>query len=160
MRTLLALLFILMLSACSDCEDCADYEINELKGIVNESGSDVEITFYMENSEMEGTFMTVIKDGDSFMFVDTSRGWNVLWCQCGLYVNGCNSSMIDVKMKILGDSPKCISFAGPVQDEKTDIRVIDSYKKVGEPVSTTGGSVQAYEYIISPNLLKQVGSCE
>jgi|P1105metagenome_2_1110788.scaffolds.fasta_scaffold02114_7 hypothetical protein len=149
-------LIVWLLSACtSDCDDCSDEIANQLDGVLNESGVDVQLTFYMED-----TLDVTIKNGNHFLFIDTTREINVPWYQCGLYINGCDSRLIDVKMKFLGNSPKCISFMGSVKNEKTDIRVVDSYQKVGGPVATIGRRIQAYEYVITSNLLEQAELCK
>lgn len=149
------LFFLLFIACSSECIDCSDEIANQLDGVLNESGKDVQLIFYMED-----TLDVIIEDASHFLFVDTTRKVNVSWCQCGLYMNGCNSTLIDVKMKFLGDTSKCISFMGPVKDEGTDIRVLDSYQKVGGIASYTHGGIQAYEYVITPDLLKEAKPCD
>lgn len=154
MKKYILMLFISLMYACSSewREDNAQV-VNQLDGIKNESGADVEISFYAEDS-----LSAIIKKGDFFFYIDSSRSMNVPSYNCGLFLDGCQSKPIDVYIKFMSDPAKCISYTGDIQKEKIDIRSIEAYQQTDE-YETVGAKIQTYQYVISVEMFQQAELC-
>lgn len=151
-RVIYILLFLFW--ACSDCEDCTDQTVVELDSIENSSKTDVQLTFFAED-----TVTVTIKKGDVFLFSDERYSTKIPRSTCGLNMNGCNSAFIDVIIRFIGEKELCYSFTGDALDNKKDIRSVDSYEKIRE-YQDVGATIEFYRYVIDSNIEQQAKPCE
>ncbi|SRR5690554_3869229 len=154
MKKYILIFFILLMYACSSEWREGNFEVvNQLDGIKNESGVDVEVSFYAED-----TLSAIVKNGGFFFYIDSSRSMNVASCDCGLFLDGCQSKTIDIYLKFMSDPAKCISYTGNIQKEKIDIRSIEAYQQTDEYV-TVGAKIHTYQYVISIEMFQQAELC-
>lgn len=149
------ILVALMWGCSSQCLDGESQVVVQLDGVVNISGVDARMTFVGED-----TVAAEVKNGDTLQYID-SMGvrTSISTYECGLYVDGCNSKPLNVKIIFLTDPQKCVSFEGNVDLEKNDIRLAKSYRQVGEYM-VVGAQVKVFRYFITSELLNQAVLCE
>ena len=109
--------------------------------------------FWMIEPEM--AFMHL----DDLMNVEDNREKNIPSYECGLFVDGCDSSPINVTLIFLTEPQKCIDFKGNVEDKTKDLRTIEAYKETGEGL-TIGALVKFYQFYITPEMYEQAELCE
>ena len=149
------MLVALMWGCSSQCLDGESQVVVRLDGVVNVSGTDVKMTFVGED-----TVVAEVKNGDTLQYIDTTETRaNVSAYECGLYVDGCDSKPLDVKVIFLTDPQRCIYFEGDVDLERADIRLAKSYRQVGEYM-VVGAQIKVFRYFITPDLLKQADLCK
>lgn len=155
MKKIILSSFFFFLLACNSEETLngGGPPVHELKGVINESGVDVEISFFAED-----TVVAMIKNGSEFLYVDTTRKTNVPSYECGLYINGCDSAPIDVEIRFMTEPKKCLVYLGNIKNKQNDIRSIESYKKVDEAQSI-GPVVEFYQFYITTDVYKNAKSC-
>lgn len=149
------MLVALMWGCSSQCLDGESQVVVRLDGVVNVSGTDVKMTFVGED-----TVVAEVKNGDTLQYIDTTEiRASVPAYECGLYVDGCNSKLQDVKVTFLTDPQRCIYFDGDVDLDRADIRLAESYRQVGEYM-VVGAQIKVFRYFITPDLLKQADLCK
>lgn len=148
----LCLIALFLWSCSSSCEDCEEAVHDDIVGLKNESGVDVEMSFFTDGD----TLNAIVKDQERFYYSDTSREKNVPSNNQGLYLFG---KPIGVKMVFLTESAKCLDFVGDVENKDIDIRSIESYQKIEDDVAMPGVRLQLYQYIITASLIDRAKEC-
>ena len=155
MNVIIFSLVVCLFYACSfNCEDCEQSVILEPSEIKNATDIDVVVSFVGEDS-----LSVNVKGNTTFFFNDTAFSALIPRCDCGLFLDGCNSKPIDVYLKFLYDIPQCVAFKGDILDESTDIRSIKSYEKIGE-YSYVGAIMYYYRFSIDSTIVKKAILCD
>ncbi|MBR6450854.1 MAG: hypothetical protein IKS96_13155 [Fibrobacter sp.] len=155
MKAIIFILFASLFYACSsDCDDCEEYVILDPSEIKNVTDTDIVVSFVGSDS-----ISIKVEKNTSFFFNDTAYSALIPRCDCGLFVDGCNSQPMDVYLKFLSDVPQCLAFKGDILDESKDIRSIKSFEKIGES-RYVGGITYYYRYSVDSSVVKMAKPCE
>lgn len=156
MKKISLFLFSIVFFACdSSINECDSFPSIKSFGLANKSDLDIEVVFRAEE-----TIITPLKKDDYFLYFEPSRKNNVtIYEDCGLYVDGCESSPIDVQIKFLTSPPKCLLFSGNIENRQRDIRSSDAYNEIEEHL-IDGNSVIVNQFYITPEMYEQAEHCE
>ncbi len=155
MKYIVFVFFASLFYACSSgCEDCEVSVILDPTEIKNATDTDVLVSFVGYDS-----ISIKIEKKTSLFFKDTAYSALIPRCDCGLFLDGCNSKPIDVYLKFLSDIPQCIAFNGEILDESKDIRSIKSFEKIGE-YSYVGAIMYYYRFSIDSSIVKMAMPCD
>jgi hypothetical protein len=154
MKKIILLFSFLMMACSSECIDCGGQVVHQLNGITNISGFDVKVVFFAED-----TITANINANEDYLYVEENREKNIPSYECGLFVDGCDSSPINVTLIFLTEPQKCIDFKGNVEDKTKDLRTIEAYKETGEGL-IIGALVKFYQFYITPEMYEQAELCE
>ncbi|HHX60978.1 MAG TPA: hypothetical protein GX707_09755 [Epulopiscium sp.] len=158
MKKILYVIFILLLVACSDkIVGQADswgklYKPGEIVNVLDEN---VQIEFKWAYEEVEDSMQISIEKGKTLYFSDS------LTMGVPLFIEGFlehyPDATFDASIEFESSSLKCLTFTGPVKDEKNDPRSEFTYEEI-DPTIVEGLSLK--RLVIDSTWLEQAETCE